>query len=248
MFSYSIIFLLVIGSLNCVFKHTIHDYSVYTTLTRVSVSEKVGEAIDTLECTQYNLFRGIEKFESAIFFEMLEGGYVVEITTAEGKYRVVNHDNKGIEIMRAYIDDYEERQEKMAKLMKNRRIIRYIRDKEPIYEKIKDPFESEWHIVDYDDLGLPITKHEIKKFYRKTNTYVYGASCCLSSSLIGGGFTVMALMDDSYTGSSKAPIVGIISAGAAIGSAFIGKEIGKSIDNREIIEAIKQARKPKKFE
>ncbi len=110
------------------------------------ISDRVGETIDREECSKFNLFPYVKFFESAVIYQIgkddpeYKDGYVVEITNTDGdKFRYVNRDPSGIEILRNYIDNYEN----------------ILMDKKS--------FEKQWHIFDYDDLGLPITKKEINK-------------------------------------------------------------------------------------
>jgi hypothetical protein len=238
-----IMVLIMVSSVHCVFKYTMQDYVKATILIPVSISDRVGETIDSVERRQFNFFPGVKDFESAAFYELPDSGYAVEFTAAGSKYRVMNHDIGGLAIMHSYIDGYEKHLDTIAVLMKNRRVIG--QGREHVYEKISDPFETEWRIVDYDEIALPITKNEIKRFNQRLNARMYGTGCCLSAGFIGGLFTVMAVMNDGYTGGNSATPVGLGCTGGVIASALIGTQMGNTIDNREIIKAIKQARRPK---
>jgi hypothetical protein len=237
-----ILVLIMVSSVHCVYKYTMQNYVKDIILTPISISDRVGETIDSVERRQFNLFPYVKDFESATFYELPEGGYTVEFTAAGCKYRVVNHDIRSLAIMHSYIDDYEKHQDTVSKLMKNRRII--VQGREPIYEKIRDPFETEWRIEDYDELALPITKDEIQRFNQRTNSSMYGIGCCLSTGFIGGLFTLMAIMDDGYTGGNRTTPVALGCTGAVIVSGLVGIQLGSTIDKREIIKAIRKARRP----
>lgn len=237
--------LLLLLFMNCVSKPTLLQYDNHKKLDLVIVSQRVGETIDSVEREQFNLFPGIEDFESAVFYKTAEYGYLVEIVTKDKTFHVRNCDDNGIEIMRAYVDDYDKNQQAITKLVENRKVERYIRDTIPIYEKIKTPFEEKWDIVDYDGLGLPITKGEITKFNEHRNARLYSVGCCLPTCIIGGLFTGMAMYNDSWNGESTATPFFLAGAGASIAGAAIGYIVGKKIDEKQTITAIKEARKPR---
>jgi len=250
---------LLLLSSNCAIPYTIPNYAKWyePPLGRVviTINNKVGESVDSLERRQFNLFSDFKDFSSAVFYEISDSisGYLVEISKIDGnKYRAVNRDPKGREILKDYIDNFDTIQAERAQLMKNRKVERYIGsgpDKKPIYEKIKDPFDTKWRIVGYDeDLGLPITSEEIKLLNtKKTNANVYGCGCCLASCVVGPMFAAMMGMDILYNANDRT--LGILGIAAGVLAANgAGYTMGTVIDKRETIKAIKAGRKLKIIE
>lgn len=116
----------------------------YTAKNPVAVSERVGDVIDSDEREYFDLFletiyiRPLTyQYTSATISPSYDGGYVVHISATNGTLCVVNNDPRGLDILAEYIDNYEE------------------------IEESREKFEEKWDIVDYDDMGLPITKHEM---------------------------------------------------------------------------------------
>jgi hypothetical protein len=115
-------------------------YSGYSRIdVPITVSDVVGEVIDTEERERYDLFKGIEDFEQAQFYPIEQGGLCAEIQTKLHKLIVVNRDRQTHMILREYVENYEW-------IMTSREV-----------------FERKWRIVDYDILGFPITKDEIAR-------------------------------------------------------------------------------------
>ena len=111
----------------------------------VIVSERVGEVIDHEEREYFRLFRpesltsyDAYEYRSATIWSINEGGYRLVVSFVDDTIVVVNRDPKGIQILRAYIDNYED-----------------------VVES-REMFEAKWGIVDHDFLGLPITRQEIE--------------------------------------------------------------------------------------
>lgn len=248
------LFIFVALLLNCAIPYSISSYDKCSDadIHSIIISDMVGESIDSLERRQFDLFPAINGFESAVIYQIgkddpeYKSGYVVEITLTDGKkHRSVNRDPWGILLLRDYLSDYDNIKTERANLMRNRKVLRYIRDTIPIYDMVKDPFEIKWHIVDYDDdLGLPITSAEIAFFNKKkTNTYAYGCGCCLTSCVFGVIFWEINVgMNDYHNSSAETPITLGTMAGvlAATGAGF---SIGISFDKSETIKAINNGRK-----
>ena len=117
----------------------------YAAKRRVTVSERVGETINSEERENFDLFlpeiyiRPVTyQYESANIYAIPGGGYELEMVGAKHTVVVVNKDPDGIDILADYIDNYEQ------------------------VVIAKDFFEDRWGIVDYDGLGLPITEKEIQ--------------------------------------------------------------------------------------
>jgi len=71
---------------------------------RTTLSEAVGDTIDSSEARHYGLFTNVGNFVSAIYFQMPNGGYVVKLTRLDQngvEIREINRvSNLGIEIVR----------------------------------------------------------------------------------------------------------------------------------------------------
>lgn len=206
--------------LNCAY--TPRHYIDYQKARPIVISVQVGETIDHEEREKFDLFHGIEDFKSAMFYGIPDGGYEVEIITEHSKLIAVNRDTNAIPIMRDYIDRYEE---------------------------IKDStsaFEEKLQIVDYDDMGQPITWDEVNQAQQK-----YGS--CISGSLFGilgfvsGGIIVGSILSPSMEIESVAyAIIGAFIGGLV--SCGIGVRIGRTIDRNNALKVIKEARKPRVVE
>lgn len=116
----------------------------YTLTGPVFISERVGEVIDAEEREYFRLFKpesstrcDAYEYRSATIWSIDDGGYRLVISIANDTIVVVNRDPQGIEILRDYINNYEE-------IVESREV-----------------FEEKWRIVDHDFIGLPITKQEI---------------------------------------------------------------------------------------
>ncbi|MCK4252335.1 hypothetical protein KAX97_12875 [candidate division WOR-3 bacterium] len=204
---------------NCAY--TPRHYLDYQKARPIVISVQVGETIDHEEREKFDLFHGIEDFKSAMFYGIPDGGYEVEIITEHSKLIAVNRDTNAIPIMRDYIGRYEE---------------------------IKDStsaFEEKWEIVNYDDMGHPITQDEVNQAQQ-----YYG--CCISVSLLGilgfvsGGFVGFLLspsMDIEYF---HYTILGAFIGGLVTGG--IGVLVGRTIDRNNALKAIREARKPRVVE
>jgi len=205
---------------NCAY--TPRHYLSYEKTRPIVISALVGETIDPEEREKFDLFHGIEGFKSAMFYEIPDGGYEIEIITEQTKLVAVNRDTKAIPIMRDYLNRYEE---------------------------IKDStsaFEEKWQIVDYDDMGQPITRDEVHQAQQN-----YG--CCISVSLFG----ILGFVSGGFVGAISSPSLDIgdfayyTITGAFIGgfvSGVIGLLIGSIIDRNNALKAIKEARKPRVVE
>ena len=109
----------------------------------IVVSERVGDVIDSEEREYFNLFHPeiyirplTYQYISATVTPKYNGGYAVHISTTQGILYIENRDPHGLEIFADYIDNYE------------------------TIGETREIFEEKWDIIDYDDMYLPITKHE----------------------------------------------------------------------------------------
>lgn len=180
----------------------------------VTISHRVGETIDVAEREQFGLFHGIEGFETAKFYAIGNGGYEVEITTTEKILLAANCDSLAIVILRDHINRFEE------------------------IAKAQEEFENQWQIVDYDDLGQPITKHELNR-YKGAVRGMFGIGCCLGGGLIGGlvGFNIARGQD-----SDMSIVLGAL--GGFLLSGPVGVLVGNKIERGIVLARILEARKP----
>ena len=198
----------------------------------ITISARVGEVIDLEEREKFDLFHGIEDFKAATYYEIRDGGYEVEIITEHSKLRAVNRDINGIQIIRDYIDRYEE---------------------------IKDSasaFEEKWQIVEYDDLGQPITQDELNRV--KGHGWIMGGclGCLLGffPALVLGAAVADATEDDTDGLPSSDPdfhisgpgVMTLIMSWATF--AMLGALSGDSVDRGKALEVIKRGRQPRVVE
>lgn len=79
----------------------------------ITISERVGKEIDQEERDKYELFQGIEGFQSAVFLKLPDNSYVLKIThqneiTGELKTERIQQSEQSMKGHRNYIDHYEE--------------------------------------------------------------------------------------------------------------------------------------------
>ncbi len=223
------------------------------------ISDRVGENIDFLERKNYNLFPKVQDFESAVIYQIgkddpeYKSGYVVEITKTDGrKYRSVNRDFNGIKILRDYINNYDSIAIINAGTMiLKRKEVLYIEKEVGSSNKINDPFENHWQIVDYDDIGLAITKNEVMKYNKHIRALLYGPCFGLSTCIIGLGMSLLFPIPEPSMGVSidiDGEIDGtelLITGVSAVGIFAVGAYSGDRKDKDIIIKAIKEGRKLK---
>ncbi len=259
-FARLVIILLALYCVTCTVKYSLPGYTsiTITDLRPVVVSEKIGDTIDLIERDQFNLFPGINSFESAQIFVLSDstGGFIIELTSIYGKkHHSINRDPHGLEIMGDYIDNYENIIATRDSLMRSRKIIENVYrgfHKEPVYEKVKDPFETKWHIINYDAMGLPITHEEVAIYHRKhANILTHSGCCCLATGTAGilmilaAGFSYGTFGMPSFELSG--PIVSISIMGTIAGTIY-GAVQGNNADVVETINAIKAGRQLKLVE
>ena len=197
------------------------------------VSARVGETIDLEERDKFGLFQGIGDFREARFYSSAGGGYEVHIDTETQKLIALNMGSNEFLILREYIDSYEEIQES------------------------REEFEQKWEIVDYDDLGFPITMNEVN---RHRGGGFSTTACLATGGLITGLSFLVALgiaMSDFHPwGSGLSPeekerkertanivLIGGTALGILLG-VLVGKNIRKSVSEEEALKKVKEARKP----
>jgi len=195
----------------------------------IIVSEHIGEVMDARERTQFGLFLGVENFESARFYEIEGEGYDVEILAGYQRVVAYNRDPDALLILRDYIEHYE-----------------VIKDSMPA-------FEEKWGIVDYDDLGQPITRKEVgmnmapKRGWRAWLALGGGTAGCLGSCLIFGVPIPRVDAPTNYDNSEDVE-KSLIVLGATTFGGVSGWFIGSELDRRRALKMIKEARKPRVVE
>ena len=244
---------------NCV---SIPRYSVdYTRSERIVISERVGKVIDAEEREYFNLFLPeiylrptTYRYKSATLRAIDGGGYELRISVTTGTLVVINKDPKGIEILTDYIDNYEEIKES------------------------KEMFAEKWGIVDYDFLGLPITKYEVQSVKISESAVRKDVSPNKTGMAIGGclgGLLAYGIIKKAGWGSRHdiadpgvegafalidyfyiaATVLGGLTAGMLVGylaGSFVGngraKPVKSDIDEADILGSIKAERKPRVVE
>lgn len=203
--------------LNCAY-NLLH-YRDYKKTKPIVISAYVDETIDSEEREQFDLFPGIDGFKSAMLYGIAEGGYEIRIITENKKLVAVNRDSLVIMILRDYINRYEE------------------------IQNSKGDFEEKWKIVDYDNLGLPITQHEINRIRKPGSGAMWGGSTgCLVGffpSLVLGR-TVGENISEDYGFPTFLTSWGI--------SLVTGALLGEKSFRNNALKAIKESRKPRNVE
>lgn len=147
---------LFIFVINCTY--SLRYYDEYTRGQPIVLSEGAGDTIDAAEGEQFALFQQVEDFESATFYEIDEGGYEVSMMAGGKEFVAVNRDPMAVQILRYYIDNHVE-------IIESRQV-----------------FEKKWGVIDYDTLGIAITKNEIGAYTDPGGPVVLGLGCgCLSA-------------------------------------------------------------------
>ena len=198
--------------------HNLLHYRHYEKTKPIVISARVGETIDSEERQQFDLFPEIEGYKSAMLYDIAEGGYEVRIQTESTRLVAVNRDSLAVIILRDYINRYEE------------------------IQNARDDFEENWKIVDYDNLGLPITQYELNRIRKPgSGRMIGGATCC-----IGGFLTSIALAELSVERELVSEDVADIAFfGTWVISTATGAILGEKILRDNALKAIKESRKPR---
>jgi hypothetical protein len=214
---------------NCAPRLPQYKYDLIERENPIVISERIGETVDVEEGENVGLFTAIEKFTEARFFAIENGGYVAEISTEGDKFLAVNRDQDAVMILREYIDNYEE-----------------------IHDD-RTAFESKWRILDYDTLGVPITKSEVDRIKKPAQgrACVFGIGGCILTSLAG---VIYGLAWAESDGEELGPGVGMVAAGYLL--AVVGAGLGVGVvlvlvtlsGASDVLKAIKKARIPRRIE
>lgn len=190
-------------------------YLNYELTKPIIISTHVGETINLEEGEKYELFLRVSDFKAATFYGINDGGFEVQILTENEKLVAVNRDPSAIDLLRDYIDRYDE--------------IRVLRAE----------FEEQWKIVDYDYLGLPITQQEVDRVKNITGCIGCAAGAGILVAVPSTFLIAMtAFADLDVTGW----IFG--AAGILVASGVAGALYGRKLDRGAALKAIKEARKP----
>lgn len=196
-------------------------YREYESKLPVTISDRVGDAIDATEREKFDLLHGIEDFVYAEYYSILDGGYAVEITTDDAVYKAVDRDERAVEILRDYINRNEE-------IRANRK-----------------QFEEKWNIVGYDTLGQPITRNEVNAvrllYAGAVGGVLAGAIAFVPSVLIG----LWACGYDLFTGCERSEVFGYAGFFSVfLLSIYAGASLGNKIDRGSALGSIRKAREP----
>jgi hypothetical protein len=208
----SIVVLMVL-LLNCA--NLPRHYLNYEVTEPIIISTHVGDTIYLEEREKYGLFMQVSGFRTATFYGIDGGGFEVRIITENEELVAVNRDPSAIELLNDYIDRYDAIRESRAQ------------------------FEEQWKIVGYDELGLPITQHEVDRVRKNAGCIGCAAGAGIlvavpSTLLIVAG----ALADMDVSGWIPVAALGLVASGV------LGAIIGRKIDRGAALKAIKKARKP----
>ena len=219
--------ILVVLVFNCAPTLPQVDYSVVTREEPIVVSWRVGDVIDAEEREQYGLFPTVEGFQEAQFYRFREGGYALEITAEKEKLMSVNSWPSAVPLMKDYIDNYEE------------------------YEGSPESFAIKWKILNYDDLGVPITKFEIERVVSIGRAVSCG---CIGGLVVGLGaalFGAAEAEDYSTSGGEMGGGIGIMGGAvilAVIATGLAGCVTGFAVyrmDEKNAVEKIREMRRPR---
>lgn len=122
------------------------------------IHECVGEFIDAQEREFYNLFQGIEGFTEAVFFKGYTREFDILIISERHTYSAIYDAFNAGEILHDYIETFDEKGVSL------------------------NDFEKKWGVVDYDTLGLPITKNDVDRILAKHSI----STLSLYSGCLGG--------------------------------------------------------------
>jgi hypothetical protein len=204
----------------------------------IVIYEKIGTVVNPHEREEYDVFYRIKGFNSAIFYEIKEGGFLVEIETDEGMYQMINRDPHAREIL------HDEIQEGIL-LDKRKPLYRIIpwmsiREHQIIQEK--------WKILTYDDMGLAITQEEVNRYKDHYQFCLGGMNCIAFGSPVCGLLALTANNISRREGAKDASEGWTIFIGGTVVSFFTGFAIANQFTELKIIEAIKRERRLRKTE
>lgn len=219
---------ILLFSINCV---TLGNYYVKDKSAPkipLTISSRIGDSLDADESKKYDLFTDIVGFREARFYFHSQQGYEMEIITDTVTYIAINDGPYATEMLSEYIDNYEK-----------------------ISESSYD-YMTKWGIVDFDDIGQPITKMEVNRVKSNLWWIAGGLGCGVVSGVaaisclsLAAAFVLFSLI---FLGSNGSGAIGVALAGGgcAIGCGIsLGSIAGREIAENQAIKTIKKIRKPK---
>jgi hypothetical protein len=182
----------------------------------ITISDVVGEVIDTEERERYDLFKGIEDFEQAQFYPIAEGGLCAEIQTTNSTLVAVQREPQMRFILKDYIENYESAR------------------------SLKRAFETKWKIIDYDALGFPITESELAS--TRSNSCCFVGAGFGSGALGVAALIAWARISDFESDLGPYVFAGMIGILAGLIS---GGLVGRKVDKDRAMDAIHESRTPR---
>jgi hypothetical protein len=188
--------------------------------------KQVGEVtvIDAEKGEQLGFFPGIEGFEEARFIATSSGGYELEVVTESNRFASINNDSFAVAILYDYIDNYDE------------------------FKESREAFEKKWKIVDYDELGFPITSYEVGSVKNRSLPWIFGGGCLLLGALPIAFLTMLGGGASPSGGEFNLAAGSMVIAGGVAASIALGAVIGNGISNRRALNKIKESRKLRPLE
>lgn len=209
---YIFVFLTIVIA-NCTY--SVKNIKDYEKKEFIILSEEIGEVLDIEEREHYGLLSGIDNFREARIYGQPDSSFALEITTKKNKLIAYYQNPLIIGILIEYIQKFDSIPDTWEML------------------------ERKWKILDYDDLGLPITADDI-------NRYKNHFSCCISggclASTIGGvlGAAINGTLDDSGWED-------LSTIAAALGGCLAGFPVGAIAgyfyEDKYVFKRIKEARR-----
>jgi hypothetical protein len=217
-------------------------YSGYAVGSTAIIHEKVGQILDRKERRRYFLFYDVPGFCFCSFCRISEGGYVIDISTTKGNYYAVNRDPNALEILHDLIELKE-------------RILEEEKQEEQPYKKYcwrtfewEWEFKEKWKIETYDCFGFPITRAEIESYRDYRAPYMGAMGCLVFGAPLGAVLGLVAAKGSPDYDESN-PGAGWIIFVSAVGLSTIGGITGgNTLAEMKIIDAIREARKPRRIE
>lgn len=209
--------ILMLGIFNCAPKITSH-YN-FDQEQAFSIHPAIGAKLDPEERDRYGLLRGIKDFAEATYYKKQPDGYIIAIVTRKDTLVALNESPDAVDVLYYNIEHHDEIVKDSAK------------------------FEREWHIIDYDKLGQPITLKELAMIESKMPTYLgigTGALGCIGGQALG-----WAQYDDPEDDGGDRSLVLMYGMGGGCLGFIPGYFIGKLFPETTNLKGVKKYRKPK---
>lgn len=203
--------------------YSLSHYRVYSRGEIIDLGDAIGEAIDAEERDAYDLFPYVAGFEEARIYAIPDGGYEVVMVTDHGEYVAVNRDLRAQQLLKDYFSRYGT----------------------PHYSR--HDFERRWHIAGYDVLGFPITDAEISRNMKPWCLMGGTLGCGVASFGISLAIVAMAALSEisSQDAGENDELYWASVIGGTVAGMFTGALVGRAIEKQRVLNAIKEARKPR---